>query len=349
MRPGLAVLSLLVALAGATGCGEGKTPSRPFSPGPGPRLYVANTGERTLSVVDGRTHEVAGVVDLGASPHGLAAAPDGRVVYATVGGRPGSVLAVDTADHRVLWRVEVGPAPQQPAVTRDGARLFVPDLLDSALWIVDLARRETKRLQVRGPDGKTLEGLHNAYAGARGVIVTSIRSHALAVLDPKGGETLEVHALPGEPRPAALAPDGARVYVQLSGFHGFVAWDLTRREEAGRVEWGPIPDEVPPPPWTPSHGLGIEPSGGALWATSTPDRVVRIHSLPGLEPLGEVAVGEDPNWIAFSPDGAFVYVSNTAKGRPRGSVTVVDRATRSVRATVPVGREPKRIVALVAP
>jgi YVTN family beta-propeller protein len=249
----------------------------------------------------------------------------------------------------VRWRIGVGPAPQQPAVTRDGERLFVPDILDSAVWVVDLALREAKRLEVSGPDGKPLAGFHNAYAGVERMYVTAVRSRALAVLDARSGETLDVHALPGEPRPAALAADESRVYLQLTGLHGFVAWDLARREEAGRVEWGPLPDETPPPPWTPAHGLGVEPSGAALWATSTPDRVLRVHALPGLEPLGEAPVGEDPNWIAFSPDGAWVYVSNTTKGRPRGSVTVVDRVTRSVVATIPVGREPKRIVALVAP
>jgi YVTN family beta-propeller protein len=56
--------------------------------------------------------------------------------------------------------------------------------------------------------------------------------------------------------------------------------------------------------------------------------------------VGEVAVGKFPNWLAFTPDGKTLFVSNTESN----TVTAIDVPTRSVRATIAVGRAPKRLI-----
>jgi YVTN family beta-propeller protein len=58
-------------------------------------------------------------------------------------------------------------------------------------------------------------------------------------------------------------------------------------------------------------------------------------------PLGEIAVGQEPNGVVVSPDGQFVYVANTVDGTV--SVLKVDltqQPAASVVATLPVGTEP---------
>jgi YVTN family beta-propeller protein len=59
-----------------------------------------------------------------------------------------------------------------------------------------------------------------------------------------------------------------------------------------------------------------------------------------LQPRGEVDVGKIPNWLAFTPDGKTLFVSNAESN----TVTAIDVPTRSVRATITVGRAPKRLL-----
>jgi len=51
--------------------------------------------------------------------------------------------------------------------------------------------------------------------------------------------------------------------------------------------------------------------------------------------VATVPVGVQPLWVATTPDGAHVYVTNAS-----GTVSVLDAVTNTVVATVPVGNSP---------
>jgi DNA-binding beta-propeller fold protein YncE len=59
-----------------------------------------------------------------------------------------------------------------------------------------------------------------------------------------------------------------------------------------------------------NHGLGISPDGKYLVANGSLIGLTAIYSMPDLQLLGTVPVGREPNWVAFSRDSRFVYVSN---------------------------------------
>ncbi len=84
------------------------------------------------------------------------------------------------------------------------------------------------------------------------------------------------------------------------------------------------------------HGAAAAPDGSRLYltneSTDTLDIVdtttskinghVYAYSLPDLEYLGGVQVGVVPDWLTFTPDGAYLYVANAHSN----SVSVVDVA-----------------------
>jgi YVTN family beta-propeller protein len=314
------------------------------------RVYVTNTGARSISVIDPAARVVVATIALGHRPHGEAAAPDGRRLYVTTSGGHGEVIAIDTATNTIAWRLDVGARLHQPALTRDGRSLFVPDFHAGVVAVLDVtARRLEPAIPIRGPDGTPLDGLHNAYAGASGhyIYQTALAGRALARIDVAGRAVDRVYPLDGEPRPAALLPDESKIYLQLTRLHGFVEVDLRSGAETRRVAW-PEPTGVAPGR-TRCHGLGITPDGRELWAASNLEDDVRLYALPELAELARIPVGDEPDWIAFSPDGSTAYVTNVEPDRPHGSVSVVDRAARSVVATITVGRQPKRIRAVMVP
>lgn len=62
------------------------------------------------------------------------------------------------------------------------------------------------------------------------------------------------------------------------------------------------------------------------------------YSLPDLKPIGNVHVGQHPEWFIFSPDGKQIYVAAAGDN----AVTVVNTATSKVITRIPVGQVPKR-------
>ncbi len=137
----------------------------------------------------------------------------------------------------------------------------------------------------------------------------------------------------GDPRPFAVSRDEKKMYVALSGFHGFATVNLAENDALQRVE---LPAAPPPPSPcekfekdTPTHGLQLSPDGKELWVTSLPDAGVYVYDVASAKFSKEITTGQCPNWIAFSPDGKYVAVSNSASD----DTSIIDTKTRKSRAS----------------
>jgi YVTN family beta-propeller protein len=346
VRSALAVLGGAAA-AIALGCSDGND----LADRAALRVYVVNNGEPTLSVIDHASRAVIATIELGGIPHGQIPSKAGdRLYVATEDTR--EVIAVDLRTDEILWRTVAGTTEMhQPSLSADDRMLFVPDLFGGRVAVVDTtAGRVVAEVPMVDPDASgpdaVLQGLHNSYLSPDGrhVYQTAIFSMSIARIDVASRAIDRIYALSGEPRPAAIARDRSKMYVQLSALVGFVEIDLASGEETARIE---LPDDGERPPgwdgWTHSHGIGLHPTAPEVWAASTVGGSWHVHSLPDLTALATIEVGALPNWIAFTPDGAYAYVTNSASAEPNGTVSVIDTRRREVVATLAVGREPKRI------
>jgi YVTN family beta-propeller protein len=337
--------------APGTGAGESVTDNVPTLPARTNRFYVANTEGSSISVVDHASRRVIEAIPLGNKPHGQAPSSQGDFVYVTTDGGHGEVIALDTATHAIAWRIDAGRELNEPHLTRDDRRLYAPDLLAARVAVVDVQGAAlVDEIAMVDDDGNNLIGLHNTYAShdGRHMYVTAIFSKKIARIDVATDTISRVYSLSGEPRPAALTADDGTMYVQLSDLHGFVALDLSSGAETRRIEW---PEPAEPLPGreqaetipTKCHGIGITPDGTELWAATNLEGAVYVYSLPDLEQVARIEVGNYPNWIAFSSDGTTGYVTNTDPLAAHGTVSVISARTHAVEATLDVGKAPKRI------
>lgn len=62
-------------------------------------IYVANGGDGTVSVIDGKTHAVTATVHVGHGPQGVAADPQTHTVYVT-NFNDGTVSVIEAAGQR---------------------------------------------------------------------------------------------------------------------------------------------------------------------------------------------------------------------------------------------------------
>jgi YVTN family beta-propeller protein len=336
------------------GTGAGVGPDS--SPRPRALIYVTNSAGDTIDVIDPTTNKVVQVISGIELPHGIAFSPDGARIY--VSNESESVLdVVDRKSGEIQRKVPLSGRPNNLSITKDGRRVLVGiRTLEGAIDVIDtISFARLKSIRV--------DSVHNVYVTPDGkyAVSGSLEGKSATVIDLQADQIAWELKFDRPVRPMTFEtnPDGSthRIFVQLSNFNGFAVVDFASHAEVARIK---LPDE--PGGFgiaegrvnTPSHGIGIAPDGKSLWVNSTLANAVFKYSLPDMKlmgyvalpevhPLGHSPTGSVPEWITFTPDSKFVYVSNSGAR----SVSAIDTKTLKQVAQIPVGEVPKRINTLV--
>jgi YVTN family beta-propeller protein len=321
------------------------------------RIYVTNSADDTVDVIDAATNQVVQVMRGIELPHGIAFSPDGTLVY--VSNESESVLdVIDRKSGEILHKMPLSGRPNNIAITKDGNRVLVAIHTEPGdVDVIDTSQlRKVKSIPVNG-------SVHNVYVTPDGkyAVSGSIENKVATVIDLASEQPAWEVKFDRGVRPMAFEtnPDGStkRIFVQLSDLNGFAVVDFAKRAEVARIR---LPDQ----PWgfgiaegragTPSHGIGVTPDGQSLWVNSSFANAVFKYSLPQLKligyvtlpevhSLGRLPTGSVPEWITFTPDSQVVYISNSGAR----SVSAVDANALKIIAVIPVGEVPKRIKTLV--
>jgi YVTN family beta-propeller protein len=317
------------------------------------RVYATNSAGDNIHVIDASTNKVVQVIKGIETPHGVDFAPDGSHVY--ISNEADSTLdVVDRKSARIIKKVPLSGHPNNIAVTKDGGRVVICIATDKGgLDIVDtrsLTLKKTVPLNGR---------MHNVYVTGDGkyAYAGSVRHKFLTVLDLQTEQVAWDLKLDKGVRPmtAENAPDGStsRIFMQLSDLSGFAVVDFKQRKEVARIQFPDQPNGygiAEGRAGTPSHGMSVSPDNKTLWVTSVFANAVFVYALPEIKLLGHVSlpdlrlpgrapIGALPNWTTFTPDGKYLYVTNSAIK----SVSVIDTKAMKIVANVPVGEVPKRI------
>jgi len=304
------------------------------------RLYVDNSTDETVSVIDLNSLKVVHDINIGASLiHGLALRPDGKLLFVTVESDH-TLRLVDTTTGQTKATIKLSGRPNECAVTPDGKYVAVPIRDGDSVDIVDVMQQKVvKVLPIKEP--------HNAVSTGsnRYLFVSSMGSNAVNVIDLETMSYSAVLPAGGRPRPYVISNDGKTMYVAVSYLHGFDIVSIPEKKVLERVEM-PARHTGPPRPRkfetpdTLTHGLALTPDGKELWVTSLLDDCIYIYDLQTKKFSGPLATGDGPNWIVFSPDGKYGCVSNTDSD----DVSIFDVKERRALARVKVGKVPKRLV-----
>jgi YVTN family beta-propeller protein len=304
------------------------------------RIMQTNSRDSMVHLIDPATHEITAQIDGIPVAHGIAAAPDGSRIY--VSGEAETTLeVVDTATLEIIKSIPLSARPNNISITPDGSKVYVAIIAPpGAIDVIDTRTLENvKTIDVPG-------GIHNIYVTPDGknVIAGSIGGRRLTVLDTS--TDTEAWAWEGEAiRPVAMntKPDGStdKLFIQVSGHHGFVVFYWDTQREVRRIT---LPDVPPEERYdstyngAPAHGIGVAPDGETVWSTSRMNSYVYVYSLPELELVASIPTGTDPDWVTFTPDSTLAYVANAVSN----TVSVIDMDTFREVTQIPVGESPKR-------
>jgi hypothetical protein len=280
--------------------------------------------------------------------------PDGRTLYVSRGNLD-DVAAFDLATHAELWHTRLaGFHADHAALSPDGTRYVVSATTAQVAQVVNTANGAVVGSFSTGTyphqndysaDGRYIynssigiTSLPQALEWAKGSFrLTKVDAHTL--------QTVQTWTLPHGIRPNEIAADGHTFYADLSYLNGFVKYDLASSKILNTVQMpfasgGRTLKADDYPKNSAHHGLALSGDGAKLCDVGTIDDYTAIVATSSLGTTGMVTypAGALPYWGQTSADGHYCFVSLSN----RGEVSVVDFATATEVARVPVGAFPQR-------
>jgi YVTN family beta-propeller protein len=290
----------------------------------GPKAYVGNFKDGTVSVIDTGTGMVAATVPVAPGPHGMSVSPDGKTVYVS-GDESSTVSVIDTATDRVSGTIEVGKTPHGLAMQPDGRMLLVAVYGEDRIAFVDTATRaivgsvpvpKPHTIAVR-PDGK-LAYVSSQQPGKFALVIVDLANRAVA----------RSIALDKPPRDLEFSYDGKALYFTMAGVNAVQVLDPETDRIVAAVQTGESPHIAGYFRGAPAGTVVVQGPGQLLLFDPSTNA-----------PLRSIAVGKQPHWVAVGGDGKHAYVTNEGSN----DVSVVDLQSGQVT-SIPVGNAPRKVV-----
>ncbi|MGV0641985.1 Ig-like domain-containing protein [Mycolicibacterium sp. XJ2546] len=239
--------------------------------GPDGRMFVANTGSGTVSVINTETGQridaspTSSSMDIrvGAAPSALALSLDGKRLY-VANTASGTVSVVDTVTY---MRVDANPSAFSMDIKVGAAPIALAFGSDGRLYV---ANRGSKSVSVINTTTNTLVDTNPNAAGVQSISVGS------------------------SPSALAASPDG-RLYVANRASNTVSVINTANFSVTATVAVGKQPSSV---------ALGAD---GKVYVANTGSNTVSVINTAGVQ---HISVGPAPSSAALSPDGAFAYVAN---------------------------------------
>ncbi len=214
------------------------------------------------------------------------------------------------------------------AVSADGTTLYVANMQNDSLSVVDVAtRRVSKEIHLFTPGSRLAHGEYPFWvvvtsdpSGASPTIyASSLRDGEIAVIGASG--TREI-AVGGEPNKMELSKDGRWLYVANGDLDAIDVID-TADERLARV--------IPLHPASPylganPNGLALSPNGARLYVTLGAENALAVIDPRSGSVLGRIPTGWYPSSVSVSADGTMLYVVNTKSpsGPTRYAIDALD-------------------------
>ncbi len=300
---------------------------------PAVNLYIPNSGDDTVSVVDAIAGSVLETIAVGDRPTGVAVSPTGRRIYVT-NRDDATVSMIDGATFDVLDTVAVGAMPSGIAVAPDESRVYVSNSGAGTVTVLDAA---SLSVLATVTIGGSPAGIATNLLGSR-VFVTDTANDLLYELAGDTGAVLGSFATGDGPVglvPRDTSTEAQLVYTANSGDDTVSAIYLpTSSSNVFPFNTGRGPSGI-------AHSRSLD----RLYVSNLNDDTVTVIDSDLDFFIATIPVGAGPRGIALSDDETRVFVAN----KDANSVSVIDTATNQVVDTIDVGAGPVAFGDFVGP
>jgi len=183
----------------------------------GNRLYVADSGDSTVCVMDPTTLAILDSITIGTTlspePEGIAVNPSGTRVYVT-NYAEATVSVIDTTTDTVIANINVGSSPEGVTVNSAGTRVYVACQLNAEIDVIDTSNNT---LIDSFAGGANLSGVGITPDGSR-LFATDDGADEVAVIATSNDAVLTPIPVGAQPGAAPVAVAMQRDAVFVGGF-----------------------------------------------------------------------------------------------------------------------------------
>lgn len=320
------------------------TPSALATPGAQDRVYTADQNTNTVSVIDPLHNTLLGQIVLGnqrpdvLSPlyrgeinvHGLGFSPDHKTLVAVSNGS-NSLTFIDTETNKVKGKTYIGRSPHEAFFTADGKQVWAVVRGEDYVAVVDASTfKETGRIAVADGPGMVQFTPDNRLA-----FVVSSFTPEVDVIDVASRRIIKRIPVVSPFSPfLQFSPDFKEVWMTHKDVGKVTRIDIATLAVTQVIDTGLITNHL---------GFARTARGTLAYVSVGGENVVKVYSTGPLAKLVDtIAVGALPHGVWPSDDGTRIYV-----GLENGdAVDVIDTASDTLVARVPVGQAPQALVYL---
>lgn len=287
---------------------------------PGTRaVYVANTEDGSVSVIDGETRAVTSRIPVGNKPWSVAVDPSTNTIFVTHL-FDNTVSVIDGSTRAVTATVAVGRLPVDVAVDPNTHLVYVPNARDETLSVID-GTTSTVVATVRvgaNPQGVAVDPALNTFyviterfAGGN---QPATGANLVSVID--ASTRTVTHTIPAGTGPRGVAVDTREHVVYVANFWESTVSMIDARPRA-------VVAAVPVQSISASGALAVDPGTRTAYVVNERGDSVAVIDGSARAVSDTVPVGPGTRGVAVDPGTHTVYVTNS----DAGTVSVIE--TRS--------------------
>ncbi|MBN2373183.1 beta-propeller fold lactonase family protein [bacterium] len=253
------------------------------------KVYVANSGSGSISVLDTMTSEVTDTIflGLGVGPEGIAITPDGRSLV-TANSRSNNVSLIDLESGRIITHIPAGLSPSRVAISPWGDWAYVTNSRSDDLTIINLNSRQPAGTIALRP---WPAGVVTSPSGDE-VFVTCKESNVIQVIDANFRKVINV--LPTNSGPVDIILDSrrGRIYVADSGSNDISVFVESMNMKTATINVGNSP-----------NALALDDAGRLLYVVNRGDGTVSVVDIGKERVVNKIKVGGMPWGIVIDRMG----------------------------------------------
>jgi YVTN family beta-propeller protein len=285
-------------------------------------VYVANSGNGTVSVINSTTNAVVGAIGVGGEPVDIAITPDGRYAW-VVDESGGSVSVIDTRTRTVVQGpIQVGLKPRGIAITPNGGYAYVANSGDETVTVLNAVTYSQVGQPIKV--GKEPDGV--AISPDGGTAFVAQRGGDISVIDTSSEKVVGTIEDSLGPSRITMAPRGGRAFVTNHAGDTVTVFNPATQSVVG----SPITVGNEP------TGIAMVPNNPVAYAASAVDGSLTQIDTSIDMPVGAPIEFPGATGLAFTPDGKQGYVTDGAGS----TVSVLDPNRNVSTGAITVGDKP---------
>jgi len=286
------------------------------------KIYVSNSGNNTVSVIDPAKNEIVNTFRVGTWPAGMACDTANNRLYVVNSSEADStVTVIDLKSNSEIARIKVGIGPMGMTIDEKTGTGYVVDTehfvdgknLSHTVSIVDLkTNKVTGKIDVGG-------GPFDIKIINDKMFTSNSAEWKLAAVNLKDHTVIKKAKVIDTPLGMGVSPDGKKVYVAIHGKGSVMVFDTNTVTELSTVKVGKS-----------AWYIAVDNAKNKAYVTKREENAVSVLDTKTDKVIGNIEVGKGPIGVAVDSEAGRVYVVN----HEDVSLSIIDSSSDKVVGTI---------------